>query len=607
VPSDAETCAGIAAAILPIAEQGDELHLASEAGASAAFVLARVRRIERAVQSAESSLAVLPPASDTLGRAAQGVRAALGEARTVFRATSDALEIQVREVTPLVDRVLAEGAELDRACAGKRKDDDCALAAQLSLSIAGTTFGSAGSVASLREALAKAASKTARLNEVRARALVATSALEDRLRQFERALEPQAGVLASRRLGAQVRAVAQTCGARTFENPLLMPADTAASWLVAPTPDLRKLTVVVHVKPAEAIAHAFVDAAATESDPARAGRFSAAAAGAFGSGFVVVRQVGGTKRVYVVTNRHVVDLADEAEVATEGGRSFKANIRYVDAEHDLAVLELPAASFDVGLGLDTDPARDQQVIIATGFPGLSQRPSYQTTRGYISNQALQLSQDGRRYLQHTAPIDRGSSGGPLTTERGRVVGVNTIKVLGRENVGLAVPSRYVAHVIDRADRASGSADGNAPRLEAARDACLDFVGEMSRGKPRADVLLQRVSNGLTYGQGFESLRIVSPMDPPLAEYFQVAPVESLRLSVVKRVVLELSDAQVLSSLELCDRVRGDAGEFHFSLRTRKGHRDISFRLDRGHYRLAGFEFQGVGKRPEATNPKPTNR
>jgi len=599
----AASCANIAASILPIAEQAGELHLASEKGASAALVLSRLRRIDRAVAVADASLEDVRPESEELKGATSGLRAALRDARAVFRATSDALEVEVREVTPLVERILVEAVELERACAGKRKVDDCAVAAELAQSIGNTSFGSAASVTTLRDALGNASPKSPRVRDSRSRALNATLELKEKLDHFERSLESAAGVRASKRLGEQVRAVAQTCGAHTFENPLLMPSDTGAEWLIAKDADLRKLTVVVHVKPAGMIAQAFRVAAASEGDPQRAERIAAAAAGAFGSGFVVVRKVQGARRVYVITNRHVVDLADEAEIATDAGRVFKATIRYVDAEHDLAVLELPTGSFDAGLGLDAEPARDQQVIIATGFPGLSQRPSYQTTRGYISNQALQLAQDGRRYLQHTAPIDRGSSGGPLTSERGQVVGVNTIKVLGRENVGLAVPTRYVMHAIARADRAGAGPEPSPPRTDAARDACLDFVGELSRLKPRADVLLQRVSNDLTQGQGFESLRILAPNDPPLAEYFEVAPVESLRLSVVKRVVLELSEARVLSSLELCDRPHtgaepGAPNDVHFSLRTRKGPRDISFRLDRGHYRLAGFEWESGVKAGE---------
>ena len=98
-----------------------------------------------------------------------------------------------------------------------------------------------------------------------------------------------------------------------------------------------------------------------------------------------------------------------------------------------------------GFALAATPAKDQQTVVATGFPGIIGKPSYQTTKGYVSNESFLLD-DGTRplmYVQHTAPIDPGSSGGPLTDESGKVLGVNTLKITGREAVGLAVQSRHV--------------------------------------------------------------------------------------------------------------------------------------------------------------------
>src|SRR5690606_28710859 len=145
------------------------------------------------------------------------------------------------------------------------------------------------------------------------------------------------------------------------------------------------------------------------------------------------------------------------------------------------------------------PARDQQVVIATGFPGMIGRPSYQTTRGYVSNESFRLEEDASRpltYVQHTAPIDPGSSGGPLTDEGGHVLGVNTMKVTNREAVGLAVPASAILATIRRADDLAVRSSSVERRREAARLACLSFVAELASEAPRMSVLEPMISNEL---------------------------------------------------------------------------------------------------------------
>ena len=50
--------------------------------------------------------------------------------------------------------------------------------------------------------------------------------------------------------------------------------------------------------------------------------------------------------------------------------------------------------------------------------------------------------EGRGYIQHTAAINPGSSGGPLMDERGQIVGINTIKA-SLEGVSFAIPASRV--------------------------------------------------------------------------------------------------------------------------------------------------------------------
>jgi S1-C subfamily serine protease len=85
-------------------------------------------------------------------------------------------------------------------------------------------------------------------------------------------------------------------------------------------------------------------------------------------------------------------------------------------------------------------------VIAVGFPlGSSQ---VQMTDGLISGYE-QL--DGRPMLQISVPINRGSSGGALVDDRGRVIGVTSSGVPSASNVGFAIPVQNlfsVARVVD---------------------------------------------------------------------------------------------------------------------------------------------------------------
>jgi serine protease Do len=164
---------------------------------------------------------------------------------------------------------------------------------------------------------------------------------------------------------------------------------------------------------------------------------------------------------YVMTNYHVVQGARRVQVVTASrpqgtsivrprGRTLDAAVVGVDEETDLALLKVSGATFaPLPLG-DSDTLRPGQLVFAFGSPlGLDNT----VTMGVVSAVGRQLEPDDPMvYIQTDAPINPGSSGGPLVNAQGQVVGINTLILSqsgGNEGLGFAAPSNIVRSVYEQ--------------------------------------------------------------------------------------------------------------------------------------------------------------
>lgn len=141
----------------------------------------------------------------------------------------------------------------------------------------------------------------------------------------------------------------------------------------------------------------------------------------------------------IVTNDHVVQ--DYAEVTIAGKAFDKALSRvwYTDRKHDLAFLQAPAGVELPLLRLgEYEAMKDGDEVIAIGHPyGFN----YTATQGVISK--VDRIREGLKYIQIDAAINPGNSGGPLVNVRGEVIGVNSFRVQGGDNLGFALPVNYL--------------------------------------------------------------------------------------------------------------------------------------------------------------------
>jgi serine protease Do len=190
-----------------------------------------------------------------------------------------------------------------------------------------------------------------------------------------------------------------------------------------------------------------VQGATAASDMGPLGRKFGGRAVSLGSGFII------DPAGIVVTNNHVVDNAEEIVVTLSDRREYKATIRGVDREMDLAVLQIDAKGVkfqSVNFG-DSTRARVGDWVIAIGNPfGLGGS----VTVGIISarNRDIDPNSNFDDYIQTDAAINRGNSGGPLFDTAGRVIGINTAiysQTGGSVGVGFAVPSETATLVVEQ--------------------------------------------------------------------------------------------------------------------------------------------------------------
>jgi S1-C subfamily serine protease len=148
-----------------------------------------------------------------------------------------------------------------------------------------------------------------------------------------------------------------------------------------------------------------------------------------GSGFFI------TSSGIAITNYHVVASARSAKIVTADGREYRVlGVYDVDEENDLALLQIDGKDFgylDIG---DSTALRNGAQIYAIGSPlGLQNTIS----PGIISNASRVIN--GAQYIQITAPLSPGSSGGALIDVYGNVIGVTSGTLYNGQGLNLAVP------------------------------------------------------------------------------------------------------------------------------------------------------------------------
>jgi len=249
-----------------------------------------------------------------------------------------------------------------------------------------------------------------------------------------------------------------------------------------------------------------------------------------GSG-VIYREDG-----HIVTNNHVVEGANEVNVAFADGTTERGEVVGTDPYTDLAVVKVDRGGLPVADFADGREPVLGQIAVAVGSPsgfqstvtsgvvsGLNREVPASYTRGTQETSLVDL-------IQTDAAISPGSSGGALANRDGEVMGINVAYLppaeTGAVGIGFAIPSDTAASV---ADQLIETGEATQPYLGVS---LTDLTPEVSE----------------RFGAAAESGALVTGVDPdgPAAE-------AGIRTS---DVITAVGDGEVASTGDLLSALRG---------------------------------------------------
>lgn len=159
--------------------------------------------------------------------------------------------------------------------------------------------------------------------------------------------------------------------------------------------------------------------------------------GRMGTGFLI------TANGYAATCRHVLEGGVQPMAVLNDQREFPIQIVAMSERHDLALVQVlvPERVSHLSLG-DVEAMIPGERLFAVGTSAGLQA----TVTDGVFTGIRKVAQTGETLVQFSAPINPGNSGGPLLDEKGRVLGVVSLKYLSRDGlpvsgVGFAVPSK----------------------------------------------------------------------------------------------------------------------------------------------------------------------
>jgi len=179
-----------------------------------------------------------------------------------------------------------------------------------------------------------------------------------------------------------------------------------------------------------------------------------------------------TYQFKAVTNRHVIEGFYKVEVYIGQDDTFIKNVKvlYQDRKVDIALLQFeyvrPIQPIEFA---DSDLVEPGNIAIAIGNPyghefwGTATFGIISSPKRFLSDDENKFDDSKNEYIQHDVAINPGSSGGALLNAEGKLIGINTLKIIGEDKnergvvvpsdgMGFSIPSNVVKEIIKRHDK-----------------------------------------------------------------------------------------------------------------------------------------------------------
>ena len=155
-----------------------------------------------------------------------------------------------------------------------------------------------------------------------------------------------------------------------------------------------------------------------------------------GSGVVI------NNKGYVVTNYHVLEGCEKLEVLHNKDVFSNVDIVGIDVEKDVLILKIDAMKFpSIKIGV-VQKINIGETVYAIGSPlGFENTISEGIISGLRNDETT-----GRNFIQITASISPGSSGGAVVNDKGELIGISTLSATEGQNLNFAIPIKDVLGV-----------------------------------------------------------------------------------------------------------------------------------------------------------------
>ena len=249
-----------------------------------------------------------------------------------------------------------------------------------------------------------------------------------------------------------------------------------------------------------------------------------------GSGFII-----GADGI-ILTNAHVVERARRIFVKLGDKREFEARVLGKDMPTDVAVLKIAVQEKlpTIGLG-DSDHLEVGEWVMAVGNPfGLDNSVS----SGIVSAKGRHIGEAYDRLIQTDAPLNPGSSGGPLINLNGQVVGMNKAIVSetgGSIGISFATPINSVKEILPQLQSSGKVIRGWAGlSIQEMNSALADTLGLQ---KPNGALVAGIVKGGPADRGGIKLGDVITKFDGRTVTDALDLPIWIARTPIAKRVRL----------------------------------------------------------------------